>query len=116
MMTAQDFLRVLAKTPRDWRLEGGKIRRGPPLTPACPLTAVAQQVIERGPAAGVSWDNGLPLDPGTVERIVAACDDHPSADPTLRARMLEACGLAGRCGDGRQLSAPWPGAALGGDE
>jgi hypothetical protein len=98
-MTTHDFLRVLATTPRDWRVEGGRIRRGTPTLPDCPLTVVARYVREgasggRGPEAP-----GLRLDPETLTGLVAAMDNLPGADPRLRARLLKACGLPIKPGD-----------------
>ncbi len=92
-MTIHEFLKLLSRTPRDWRVERGRIRRGPATRPDCPLTAVAHRVQEGGPTCGVIWGPGLPLDPDTLNGLVAACDDLPGADPQLRAHLMRACGL-----------------------
>ncbi|MFQ6099226.1 MAG: hypothetical protein ACE5O2_15950 [Armatimonadota bacterium] len=93
-MRTREFLQALARTPRDWRLEEGKIRRGLEWAPDCPLTAV-RQVAQPGAELSriVRGEQGLSLAPVQVERIIAASDDLPSADPGLRSRLLEACGL-----------------------
>jgi hypothetical protein len=95
-MTVNEFLRLLARTPRDWRVERGKIRRGPHDDPDCPITAVARLLVgELVPAAGGvnRAAYGLDLDVSLASQIVAATDDLPFADPALRTKLLAACGL-----------------------
>lgn len=95
-MTAKEFLRLLARTPRDWRLVGGKIRRGSPSDPDCPITAVARLLVgEMVPAAGGvnRAAYGLNLDASLASQIVAATDDLPFADPLVRKRLMAACDL-----------------------
>ena len=96
-MKALEFLRHLAGTPRDWRLVGGKIRRGPLDDQDCPITAVAR-VLVGGVAPAAGGVNraayALDLDPRLASQLVAASDDLQQADPVVRARLLAACGLA----------------------
>lgn len=95
-MTADEFLRLLASTPRDWRLDGGKIRRGPPEDVDCPITAVARMLIGfNAPAAGGvnRAAYGLDLDGPLASQIVAASDDLEIAHPLVRLSLLEACAL-----------------------
>ena len=95
-MTVDEFLGQLAITPRDWRLVGGKIRRGQLSDLECPITAVAQIMNPGGIAGDV---RGLPLDDHAVCTLVAAADDLESADTLLRMDLLEACGLLVRKAD-----------------
>jgi hypothetical protein len=85
-MTAEEFLEELARTPRDWRLMGGKIRRGSMDNPDCPITAVACKLA-------LLSAEGLSLDGETTARIVAATDNLVDADPYMRMSLLEACGI-----------------------
>lgn len=95
-MTSRGFLEVLAQTPRDWRLEEGRIRRGPRHNPECPITAVAH-ALERGPTipavAIVPALRSLRLGSELVIEVVKASDDCESCDPLVRAQLMEACGL-----------------------
>jgi hypothetical protein len=95
-MTSEEFFRQLALTPRDWRLEGGKIRRGAADDAECPITAVARHLVgASAPAAGGvnRAARALALDGRLASRIVAATDELEAADASLRADLLEACGL-----------------------
>ncbi|NIR43726.1 MAG: hypothetical protein GWN99_07170 [Gemmatimonadetes bacterium] len=96
-MTADEFFRRLSRTPRAWRLTGGKLRSGPLVDPDCPITAVARALVgEAAPAAGgvVRAADCLGLEGKLASRIVAAADDRRSADSGLRLDLLRACGLS----------------------
>ncbi len=94
-MNREQFLELLARTPRDWHLTAGKIRRGTRTDPDCPLTAVA---LRLNPSQNTSEFQaaGLALSPDLVNEILAASDNLDGADPLLRASLLEACGLLTR--------------------
>ena len=95
-MTTEQFLEILSRTPRDWRLEDGKIRRGPGPNPECPITAVAH-ALERGPTipavAIVPALRTLRLGSALVTEMVRASDDYETCDPLIRMQLMEACGL-----------------------
>ena len=76
-MTERQVLAALKKTPRDWRLKRGKIRRSDPVH-FCPALVVAS--TERV-SAKMFWN------------VVHAADNDPEHDPKLRAKLLRACGL-----------------------
>lgn len=76
------FFEAVEKSPRDWRLESGMILRGEPAV--SPLTHVA-------------WRNNVSqtgLTEAEVTSIIGAQCAMKKADPTLRARLLECCGLS----------------------
>lgn len=102
-MSADDFVRALKATPRDWwTLDGsGRIRRyindGDELGPleCCPITSGV---------GGLEPDHcdcfadqaeklGIPL--MYAESVAIAADNGKFADPALRAKLLAACGLEG---------------------
>ncbi len=95
-MTRQHFLEFLSRTPRDWRLSEGKIRRGSMVNPQCPITAVAH-LLARGPsipsAAVIPATRTLHLGPELVKAVVEASDDYEACDPLVRMELMEACGL-----------------------
>ncbi len=95
-MKREQFLELLARTPRDWRLSAGKIRRGTRTDPDCPLTAVARQLKPSQNTPTSQPAAGLALSPDLVNEILAASDNLDRADPLLRASLLEACGLLTR--------------------
>lgn len=97
-MNRKQFLELLARTPRDWRLAAGKIRRGTSTDPDCPLTAVAHQLRSSQDNPKSQPAVGLTLAPELVNQIVAASDNLDQADPLLRVSLLEACGLLIRRG------------------
>lgn len=95
-MTQEEFLERLARTPRDWRLMGGRIRRiVADDEPQCPITAVASQLDEEPySAAGILLAVAeLGIHAIAVSDIIAASDDLQRADPLVRMQLLEACGL-----------------------
>ncbi len=95
-MSLQRFVELLAGTPRDWTLAEGKIRRGPPGNPECPITAVAQ-LLSSGPsipaAAVVTASRGLRMSAALVSEVVKAADAYETCDPLFRMELMEACGL-----------------------
>ena len=95
-MMVDEFLSLLASSPRDWRLEGGKIRRGAADDPDCPITAVARMLVGMSipSSGGVNRAaNVLDLDGPLISQLVAASDNLELADPLVRLCLLEACGL-----------------------
>ena len=95
-MMVDEFLSLLASSPRDWRLEQGKIRRGLREDSDCPITAVARMLVGMSvPASGGvnRAANALDLDGSLISQIVAASDNLEIADPLVRLCLLEACGL-----------------------
>lgn len=95
-MSREEFLELLERTPRDWRLAAGRIRRGTVSDPDCPLSAVAREASRghhTGDAAAEPKAGGLDLAPDLVDAILAASDNLDQADPSLRMSLLEACGL-----------------------
>jgi hypothetical protein len=89
-------LSLLASSPRDWRLEQGKIRRGSPSDPDCPITAVARMLVGMSVPASGGVNRAahvLDLEGSLISQLVAASDDMEMADPLVRLCLLEACGL-----------------------
>ena len=89
-MTINEFLKELAKTPRDWQRHGNWIRGGRQDTQGramgCPLQAVfGPNYCSAARIAGMSGHNtGL---------VMNAADN--AGAPKLRTRLLQACGLRG---------------------
>jgi len=99
-MRLNHFLEKLAQTPRTWYVYGGCIRCEDFDTKRihCPLSSVALQSYEIDSHYGAQMGGYLGVALGisikTVERILAAADDNPRVRyPTLRKRLLKACGL-----------------------
>ncbi len=95
-MSREEFLELLTRTPRDWRLASGRIRRGTVSDPDCPLSAVAREAARAhrtSASASAPKTEGLHLAPDLVNAILAASDNLDQADPSLRLSLLEACGL-----------------------
>lgn len=102
-MTLDEFLAALRETPREWYLTpGARMIRLPATDSAtgtptfcCPVTACDPM----GPRSlGVFRDSGyrVGLPAEVVTRIAASADNEigsESYDPTLRAQLLDACGL-----------------------
>lgn len=86
-MTLEEFLERLRKTPRDWQVTQGLIRRGNHWQ--CPITSLLDECAWRYDLIGSSI--GLPHH--LVRQIANAADDI-TGESELRARLLEACGLA----------------------
>jgi len=75
------FLEALGKTPRDWRMCNGFVRRGKhdgrcPAEAVFDITGVTEYLYEEEFAP-----------------IARAADNLPGHSPALRAAILEACGL-----------------------
>ena len=93
-MTYPEFLEALSNTPRDWRLDGRAIRRGPknePLLCQCPITSLknAQVCDWREIADQLGLSNS--------SLIIAAADLYmgdSNYNPGIRRDLLEACGLS----------------------
>ncbi len=95
-MKRDEFLELLRRTPRDWHLSAGKIRRGTSADPDCPLSAVACTAMPGKSPSDASSDStivALPVAPEFANAILAAADNMEQADPVLRIDLLEACGL-----------------------
>lgn len=99
-MRLNQFLEKLSQTPRTWYVYDGCIRCQDFDTKRihCPLSAIALKASEPeahyGAQMGGYLGVGLGLSIKTVERILAAADDNPKIlYPTLRKRLLKACGL-----------------------
>ena len=95
-MTLNEFLKELAKTPRDWVIgdDGMGGRQGIRLSNCCPLEVVA--------GTGAFFVEGarlrLKMRNPTASRLIHAADEateHSDYDPKLRAQLLNACGLEG---------------------
>ena len=79
-MTIDEFLDALSKTPRKWYLTPfGHIRM-------CDTYMCPEVALRNGPRGPYSYDN--------YKIIWAAADNQRGHDPELRARLLQACGLA----------------------
>lgn len=99
-MTLEEFVDALRKTPRDWRLEEWrpmqlkKIRRGSGDDRQCPLHAVAGTTMKNALATA---QQALGMEQEESWKIVDAADgsfyDVRTELVTLRAQLLEACGL-----------------------
>ncbi len=96
-MTQKEFISALARTPRDWQLQGERIRREPAdAEPQCPITAVAVQLDDAASysaASVISATVRLEMQAPAVMDLVAASDGLDHADPLVRMQLLEACGL-----------------------
>lgn len=97
-MTIDQFIEKLRQTPRDWRpviTDRGTLRRGTRKTYQCPLGSVAYP-NPREAACGEPYRYGreLGLSLEDTKLIFDAADGIFGCDPTLRRRLIEACGLA----------------------
>jgi hypothetical protein len=94
-MTLDDFFTALEKTPRDWGLISGAIRRRAAYSVQCPLTAVAgfgQRLdfwTHAGPAFWRDAAKTIELSAKDVQKILSAADGRGQ----LRGRLLTACGM-----------------------
>jgi hypothetical protein len=102
-MRLQQFLEKLSSTPRAWFLDAnGCIRirdEGDTEILHCPLSRVGSGMLNSvyrtyGAAFGGSFGRDMGLSEETSYRIMHAADD--DGYPTLRRRLLRACGLTGR--------------------
>lgn len=99
MLTLDEFLKRLRKTPRSWELCGSSLRMdfpGARTHAACPITSLAPG----GAVAANQWryvagELGLPLP--LAKQIMHAADGFRDVDYKLRTRLLEACGLSEPC-------------------
>lgn len=83
-MNLEEFLDALRKTPREWQVyDGGAIRSGS----NCPLTAVAGYFSASSYIAAAQV---LRISPSLRGKITCAADSRLGS---LRARLVEACGL-----------------------
>jgi len=80
-MTIDEFIERLEKTPRDWYLVGGMIRRKRPAGCQCPWSEVFH-------------GKESTLDDRLKAAIWSAADNRPGHNDALRDRMFSACGLA----------------------
>lgn len=95
-MTTEEFLEKLKATPRNWRIVGHSLRLGDDAECSpCPITSVHGKGWD-----ATMWDDTadcLGLDPETARDLMFAADawetDGDTFDPSLRARLLDACGL-----------------------
>lgn len=95
-MSIDEFIEALAQTPREWaylchsranvvlRLNGQAVGNR---TPICPLEVVANRpsFIDAAYSLGLSNEDR--------NTILYAADGDRNHDPTLRARLIEACGM-----------------------
>jgi hypothetical protein len=91
-MTLDEFLDLLRQTPRDWYITvEGRIRRKYS-NPCCPISSCNPA----GPKAVIYYvDAARLLGLGDLTGdIIRAADNDGSVDRALRARLLDACGLA----------------------
>ena len=94
-MTLDEFLDLLRQTPRDWYLTAGQreIRRNDGRHCCCPISSCHPRGPRHSTYYGVT-SHLLGLDKLTVNGIVFAADNNKNANPSLRVRLLDACGLA----------------------
>lgn len=102
-MTDEQFFEELAKTPRDWYLQNGFIRRKHSKYNVCPILAVAANLGQELPThrfyPGV-WSNVLAVKVGakfglsnkTSKQIMRAADNK-GVEVEVRKKLLAACGL-----------------------
>lgn len=100
-MTISEFLDALKETPREWYLCSGMIRatregesqfRTEP--PCCPITSLATPSRSANDWQFVVATKVVDIDSRDAGAIVLAADNLEGHDPTLRARLLFACGLS----------------------
>ena len=93
-MTLDEFLDLLRQTPRDWYITvEGRIRRNDKYSiPCCPISGCHPD----GPKAVIYYvDAARLLGLGDLTGdIIRAADNDGIANLSLRARLLDACGLA----------------------